>query len=278
MHGIGTSQRVLCNDCPDNWEKIVVEVDDQEIFPIFVEPIRRNSKGLLGQIMRSSLLRKGRQEFRKQAWRSRPCSRTEAFLLDPVAALLPHIALDEGARVEIDHRRSSMMIRDAGFPFAGTGVNGTSGAERRGNLTKPRFARVASCSSGTASVKLVKTVQDCDGRSSIGNDDSFAFLRHAEQRRPARCARQHQNPALSSTTGFPAEFSASPCPGMPNTPAADRCSASTDDPSGASAGKSVGPLPDNIGVAGSVDGSATPVIQMVPEFNGDRVDGWDQDR
>src|SRR3990167_2718561 len=155
MDSVSPSQWMFFGQSPNHWQKLIVQIHNGEKFPIFL-------KLLESYKVNSPILRifpvfaaKGRTYLSIADFRNATPIGSRQNLADPMCPGFLAVVFDQCAGIKVDQRRSSIMIRESGFPL--TLIGGVLRSKRpffKGNRIFPCFARIARRSSTVASASV----------------------------------------------------------------------------------------------------------------------------
>ena len=151
MDSVSPSQRVFLGQATNDRQKFILQLHDVEKLPVLL-------KSLKSYKVNSPILRifppfaaKRRTYLSITDFRNATPVGTRQNFSDPMCPWFLTVVFDQCAGIKVDQRRSSIMIRESGFPL--TLIGGVLRSKRpffKGNRIFPCFARTARRSSTVA--------------------------------------------------------------------------------------------------------------------------------
>src|SRR5712692_6217709 len=148
MDRVGPSQWILLGQATNDRQKIILQLYDAEKFPVLLKPLKpcQVNSSILGIF--PVLAAKGRTYLSITDFRNATPIGARQNFTDPMCPWLLTVVFNQCARIEIDQRRSSIMMRERGVPL--TLMGGDLRLKRpffKGSRILPCFAKTASRSS-----------------------------------------------------------------------------------------------------------------------------------
>src|SRR3989338_9815694 len=155
MDSVSPSQWIFLGQATNDRQKIILHLYDVEKFPVLLKSLKSYKVNSPIPRLLPVFATKGRAYLSITDFRNATPIGTRQNFPDPMCPWFLTVVFNQCARIKVDQRRSSIMIRESGFPL--TLIGGVLRSKRpffKGNRIFPCFARIARRSSTVASASV----------------------------------------------------------------------------------------------------------------------------